>query len=145
MYEDMSRLVAQRHPSMKIEGATYPPPPARRYLATAVQMFKFFLIFLTIASINPFLYCGVETPGFFTYALENKVSFCLMTFFMCGLVEGQLLSTGAFEIYFNDIPVWSKLESKRVPRPDELLQILSSHTQFDPPTMPRQQPNDGGL
>ncbi|VDP32016.1 unnamed protein product [Echinostoma caproni] len=30
-----------------------------------------------------------------------QMSFCLMAFLVGNLVEGQLLSTGAFEIYYN--------------------------------------------
>jgi selT/selW/selH-like putative selenoprotein len=36
----------------------------------------------------------------------------------------QLISTGAFEISLNDMPLWSKLESGRIPQPGELLQII---------------------
>ncbi|KAL7057162.1 hypothetical protein AAHC03_019245 [Spirometra sp. Aus1] len=86
---------------------------------------------MTITGVNPFPSLGIETPGFFTYAIENKVSFCLMTFFIGGMIESQLLSTGAFEISFNGIPIWSKLQSNRIPRPDELLQIIGSQVQFE--------------
>ncbi|CAL8076327.1 unnamed protein product [Calicophoron daubneyi] len=78
-----------------------------------------------------------------TYALQNKISFCLMTFLLGNLVEGQLLSTGAFEIYFNDMPVWSKLESKRIPQPEELLQIVDNLMKFKPGA-PSFSPNGGG-
>lgn len=40
----------------------------------------------------------------------------------------QLVSSGAFEISFNDIPVWSKLETGRIPSPQELFNIIDSHT-----------------
>jgi hypothetical protein len=33
--------------------------------------------------------------------VENKLYSCMMLFFLCNIVEGQLVSTGAFEIYFN--------------------------------------------
>lgn len=39
----------------------------------------------------------------------------------------QLISSGAFEISINDIPVWSKLETGRIPSPQELFQIIDSH------------------
>ncbi len=32
-----------------------------------------------------------------------------------------------------DIPVWSKLQSNRVPQPQELLSIIASHMQFPAP------------
>ena len=36
-------------------------------------------------------------------------------------------STGAFEISLNDMPVWSKIESGRIPQPGELFQIIDNH------------------
>lgn len=51
----------------------------------------------------------------------------MMTFFLCNAVETQLISTGAFEISLNDMPVWSKMESGRIPQPGELFQIIDNH------------------
>jgi len=59
--------------------------------------------------------------------LENKLYACMMTFFLCNAVETQLISTGAFEISLNDMPLWSKLESGRIPQPGELFQIIDNH------------------
>ncbi|VDD74124.1 unnamed protein product [Mesocestoides corti] len=147
-YEEMARIVVQRYPTLQIEGTTYPPPQWRLILAKIVTMLKYLLLVVVITGTNPFPYLGVETPGFITYANENKVSFCLMCFFIGGLIESQLLSTGAFEItlngmllsvvdskttYFIDIPIWSKLQSNRVPQPQELLSIIGSHMQFPAP------------
>ncbi|KAF5401274.1 hypothetical protein PHET_05348 [Paragonimus heterotremus] len=64
--------------------------------------------------------------------MQNKMSFCLMVFMLGNLVEGQLLSTGAFEVYFNDMPIWSKLDSQRIPQPSELLEAITNQIKFDP-------------
>lgn len=74
-----------------------------------------------------------------------------MTFFLCNAVEGQLISTGAFEITLNgeipylllftlftvflfvpDVPLWSKLETGRVPQPPELFQMIDNHLNMGP-------------
>jgi selT/selW/selH-like putative selenoprotein len=73
---------------------------------------------------------GVETPRPVTWAHQNKVYACLMLFFLSNAVETQLISTGAFEISFNDVPVWSKLEVGRIPSPQELFQILDNQIKF---------------
>lgn len=54
----------------------------------------------------------------------------MMVFFLCNAIEGQLVSTGAFEISFNDVPVWSKLETGRIPQPPELFQIIDNQIHF---------------
>merc|ERR1719178_388918 len=80
---------------------------------------------------NPWTYFGYEvagpSPAWAAWMLENKIYACMMTFFLCNAVETQLISTGAFEISLNDMPVWSKIESGRIPQPGELFQIIDNH------------------
>ncbi len=40
--------------------------------------------------------------------------------FMCSMVAGNLLNTGAFEVSYNGQPVWSKMETGRFPQMEEL-------------------------
>ena len=40
--------------------------------------------------------------------------------FLCNMVSGNMLNTGAFEIKYNGAPVWSKMETGRFPQMDEL-------------------------
>lgn len=42
----------------------------------------------------------------------------------------QLVASGAFEISLNDVPVWSKLQTGRIPAPQELFQIIDNQLQF---------------
>jgi len=62
--------------------------------------------------------------GAFAWAIENKIYACMMIFFVSNAIESQLVSTGAFEISVDNMPVWSKLESGRIPQPPELFQVL---------------------
>ena len=59
--------------------------------------------------------------------LDNKLYAGLMIFFLSNAVETQLISTGAFEIVLDSLPVWSKIESGRIPQPPELFQIIENH------------------
>ncbi|VDL94609.1 unnamed protein product [Schistocephalus solidus] len=94
-YEDMARIVHQHYPSINIEGSTYPPPRWRSIVASIVQICKFLLLALTITGVNPFPSLGLETPGFFTYATENKVSFyCKFSCYFFALTVTLICSTG---------------------------------------------------
>ena len=62
---------------------------------------------------------------------------CFMLFFVCNAIETQLTSTGAFEISLNDVTIWSKLKSGRIPQVNELMQIIDSHV-----NMGRSNPTD---
>jgi len=67
------------------------------------------------------------TPSAFRWAMDNKLYACMMLFFISNAVESQLISTGAFEISVDSMPLWSKIESGRIPQPPELFQILENH------------------
>ncbi|PIK56090.1 putative selenoprotein T1b-like [Apostichopus japonicus] len=79
---------------------------------------------------NPFTFLNMDTPGFWNWAVENKIYACMMLFFISNAIETQLISTGAFEITLNDMPIWSKLESGKVPQYHELIHILEQNMQM---------------
>jgi len=108
-------------------GDTFPAPPLRMYLASLFGIAKWCLIAMVLANFNPFLALGMNTPNVFLWMTNNKMYACLMVFFLSNTIEGQLISTGAFEIIFNDVPVWSKIQTGRIPSPPELFQIIENH------------------
>lgn len=59
------------------------------------------LIILIVVGTNFFQYLGLQTPSVWEWTQQNKFYSCLMIFFLCNAIEGQLLSTGAFEISLN--------------------------------------------
>ena len=63
---------------------------------------------------------------------------CLMIFFFSNSIESALISTGAFEISINDVPLWSKLQTGRLPAANEFVQMLQTFaTNLDPTSAPR--------
>eukprot|EP00745_Piridium_sociabile_P029186 TRINITY_DN47540_c0_g1_i1.p2 TRINITY_DN47540_c0_g1~~TRINITY_DN47540_c0_g1_i1.p2 ORF type:complete len:119 (-),score=20.09 TRINITY_DN47540_c0_g1_i1:187-492(-) len=89
-------------------------------------MAKLVLIGLVVSGMDPFAFLNMPTPGMYTWAKENKLYACLMLFFISNAIEGQMISTGAFEISYNDVPIWSKLESGRIPSPQEMFQMVEN-------------------
>jgi selT/selW/selH-like putative selenoprotein len=49
-----------------------------------------------------------------------------MIFFFSNSLESYLVSTGAFEISVNDVPLWSKIDTGRVPSANEFVQMLKT-------------------
>jgi len=114
-----------------IEGDNYPPTTWKWQLAQFFSYAKMALIISIVASINPFNYIEMETPPIVAWAMENKLYACMMIFFISNAVETQLVSTGAFEITVDNMPVWSKIESGRIPQPPELFQIIDTHLKMN--------------
>lgn len=85
---------------------------------------------LVVAGWNPFQFLNQPTPQWWNWLVENKIYGCMMLFFVANFFETNLISTGAFEIQFNDVPVWSKLETGRIPNPPELVQIIENQIRW---------------
>jgi len=132
VFEEFSNIVRQRYPAVMIEGDHFPPPVYKATLAQVMSVLKMALLIGIVFGFNPFAMAGAPTPGVFNWALQNKIYACMMLFFIGNAIEGQLISTGAFEVFFNDVPVWSKLEVGRIPSPQELFQILDSQFRLSP-------------
>jgi hypothetical protein len=54
---------------------------------------------------NPFTVLGLGGSAFclnaWNWMTQNKIYASLMIFFLSNFIENQLISTGAFEVYFN--------------------------------------------
>lgn len=79
---------------------------------------------------DPFAMFNLPTPGAYSYLASNKLYGCIMVYFIANAIETQLISTGAFEVLFNDMPIWSKLDTGRIPQPDEFFQIIESQMRY---------------
>lgn len=131
MFEQYATMLQDKYPHISIMGDNYPPPTWKQYIAQILGLGKILLVLCVVANFNVFEWLGQATPAFWSWLTSNKIYACLMIFFLSNAIEGQLISTGAFEIQFNDVPVWSKLETGRIPQPPELFQIIDNHIRLD--------------
>ncbi|KAK1785306.1 hypothetical protein P4O66_018702, partial [Electrophorus voltai] len=101
------------------------------HIASFLSIFKLAVICLIILGKDPFTFFRMETPGIWVWGQENKIYACMMVFFLSNMIENQCMSTGAFEISLNDVPVWSKLESGHLPSMQQLVQILENELKLN--------------
>ncbi|KAJ8960996.1 hypothetical protein NQ318_020300 [Aromia moschata] len=136
MYDQYTTIINQKYPYILVDGANYDPPGLHMFIARAiVRCTKDDCYLLHSLGVNVFQYINQPIPSWWSWCTENKLYACMMLFFLGNLVEGQLIQSGAFEISLNDVPVWSKLETGRIPQPAELFQIIDSHMQFTDSTI----------
>ena len=124
LYKQFSELVQRDYSNIAIIGENHPPPPLKALLSKMFSFIKMGLLICLLFGQNPFPYLNYPTPRIFSWALQNKMYACLMIFFFSNTIESYLISTGAFEISVNNIPLWSKLETGRVPSTDEFIQTI---------------------
>jgi selT/selW/selH-like putative selenoprotein len=104
------------------------------YLAQFMGLFKMALIVCILTGTSIFSMLGLGAPpAWYENLTQNKLYACLMIFFLSNAIEGQLISTGAFEVWFNDVPLWSKIQVGRIPNPPELFQIIDNQLRLQTP------------
>ena len=123
-FEQFSELIHREYPDVSIIADNYPSSRLKTLLAKGLSLVKIALLITLLFSQNPFQFFRFPTPRIYHWALQNKIYACLMIFFLSNFVESYLLSTNAFEISINDIPLWSKLQTGRMPTKDEFIRII---------------------
>lgn len=127
MFEQLADVVRTQYPNMKIIGETHSPSPMKLWIARILFVIKLTLIAFLCLDQNIFEFLYLPTPNVYQWALKNKVYACLMIFWLPGFFESSLKATGAFEISIDNVKLWSKLETGRVPSSNELLQLLQTN------------------
>jgi len=126
VFEQFTQLVRTHYPDLEVVGENYPPPPTKALIARILSMVKMALLVCLLFGQNPFVLLNIPTPAVYSWALQNKMYACLMIFFFSNSIESSLISTGAFEVSINDVPLWSKLETGRLPSANEFIQMLQT-------------------
>jgi len=65
-------------------------------------------------------------PAFYVYLKENPMQ-VLGGLFLVNNVASSQLATGAFEVYLDDVLIYSKLETGHVPNGDQMVGLLRDH------------------
>lgn len=125
-FEEYAVILREKYPEITVTGDNYPPSAMSAVLLQVIGLLKMAIILMILTNVNPFLLMGWESPAIWNWVSGSKIYGCLMTFFIANTIEGQLMSSGAFEIYYNDLPIWSKIETGRIPAPAELFQIIDN-------------------
>ncbi len=124
MFEQFSESVRTHYSTMAIVGENYPSPFLKALLARGLSIIKMALLICLLFGQNPFSFFNIPTPRIYSWALRNKMYACLMIFFFSNSLESYLISTGAFEISIDDVPLWSKLGTGRLPSINEFIEML---------------------
>jgi len=124
------KILAERYgENVQVTLETYPVPPFKQTIASAIGILKMVLLFLIVSQTNPLTFIGQAgpedpSPAWLEKLRESKIYSCLMIFFVSNALESTLISTGAFEVYANDQLISSKLETGNVPQPGFVVQKL---------------------
>lgn len=127
-FEEISKMLQAQFPEIRVVGEVHQPGWVRSQIVNLLFVTKLAIIAMIYMDINPFTYLQTETPRIWSYMSQNKVTSTLFILFISNTIDGNMMSTGAFEVFYNDMPAWSKIQTGRMPSLPELYQIVQSHT-----------------
>lgn len=125
-FEDYKQILYERYPDIIVNGDHYQPPGIKMYLAQFLSIGKIVFIAMVLMNSWPTFLDQFVSPSIKAWIFNHKLYACLMAFFLANTFENGLLSTGAFEIEYNDILIWSKIQNGRILAPTELFSIIDS-------------------
>ncbi|XP_063700115.1 thioredoxin reductase-like selenoprotein T homolog CG3887 [Culicoides brevitarsis] len=125
-FDEYSNILHDKYPELQIKGGNYDPPGLNTVFSRFISISKILFIIAIVSAFDFWGNFGMQPPSWWTWCTTNKVYAAMMVFFLGNMIEAQLISSGAFEISFNDVPIWSKLSTGRIPAPQELFQIIDS-------------------
>lgn len=123
VFEEYVKVLNKKYPELEINGENYNPSAHNMLIAKILSFAKIFVIILIVSGSD----LGQSSSAVWQWCIDNRFYSCIIIFFACNTIEGHLMSSGAFEILLDDVPVWSKLETGRIPQPLELFQIIDMH------------------
>lgn len=126
-YEQIREGLKKDFPSIIVEGEIHKPDYLRTQLANLIFIAKSSFFIMAYFRFDPFLYFNLQTPRFWFFVLDNRMSASVLVLLLSSSIEGGMMSTGAFEIFYNDMPIWSKIQSGRMPYYHEIVSTIRSH------------------
>ena len=98
----MKNMLETAFPGAEVILANYPPPLPKRLLSKAVPVVQIGVIGVVVAGQQIFPMLGFVAPPPWYYNLRaNKFGTIASTWLLGNALQSFLLSTGAFEVYFN--------------------------------------------
>lgn len=117
-----------RQLGVEVVPSNYPPSTSNVVLANLAQVTQLGFIGATIFANSIFPAIGMRVPEFFESMGQNKFGACTGAWFVGNTIQQNLLSTGAFEIYYGGEKIFSKLESGRMPRLNFLMEEIGARS-----------------
>lgn len=106
---------------MAVVGEEYPLPPLRALFSRVVSILQIGIFVL------PFLVTripAVINHPYYRVFEQRKMMFLIGGYFILNMLQTQISSTGAFEIYLDHRLIFSKLSVGRMPNASELSKLI---------------------
>uniref|UniRef100_A0A7S0AXM0 Uncharacterized protein n=1 Tax=Pyrodinium bahamense TaxID=73915 RepID=A0A7S0AXM0_9DINO len=110
--------------NLEVRGAEYPPPADKVMAAQVVFYIQMALFGFVFMGENLFSAMKMAVPPLVAQVKENMFASFMFIWLVGNMIQGSLLSTGAFEIYHGNQLIWSSLQEKRLPNMEDLIKAF---------------------
>jgi len=112
--------------AVEITGMVY-PPNAFNALLSSLLTYTFLLgVLCALFGETLFNTINFEPGRRLAQLMKNNQGWVFTILLLCNWISSQLIMTGAFEVFYDDKLVFSKLQSGHLPQPFELLTLARS-------------------
>lgn len=124
----MEAFLHRRWPELHVYPYNYPPHPTKALISKVVTGAQLSLIAITVAG-DYILSLSPITSPFLSHPLylqikENKYVVGIGTWMVGNMIGQSLTSTGAFEVVYKGKVIFSKIEHRRMPSAEEIINPL---------------------
>lgn len=126
-YDSVQKYIESKNPHVIVTGSEYPAPPLNQMIASLLGYVQIAAVIFMLGGTFIFDKLGIQPPQIYHQLVEKKMMVMMVSFILGNMIKNQLLSTGAFEIYFDDEKVFSKLETNEPPSLELIDSLLVSY------------------
>lgn len=126
------QFLEQSFPELKgkITAEQYPPPPIPLFLSNVLTLIQLLGLLWVILGEKLWRFIGYKNnrplPHFVYTVQNNPFPIMIFIYLLAPNIIGKFVNSGAFEIYLNDIIIFSKLQSGHFPDKDYLIKLLTT-------------------
>jgi selT/selW/selH-like putative selenoprotein len=110
-------------PDIEVSGELYPPKPINSFISSVLQMAFLLGILCNLFGQH------ILPPHLAQWLVDNR-GMAILCVFMCNVISGQLITTGAFEITYNGTLIFSRIREGRMLSFSELKFLIDQAMQL---------------
>merc|ERR1719330_1173066 len=112
--------------NLEVRGTEYPPLAGKKMAAQAVFYLQLVIFAVIAFGDHLFSHLGMSPPQLYMSMKENKLMSFMAIWLVGNMIQGNLLSTGAFEVYHGEQLIWSSLKEGRLPNMGDVVQVFGA-------------------
>ncbi|KMT12343.1 hypothetical protein BVRB_5g102810 [Beta vulgaris subsp. vulgaris] len=120
----MKNMLETQFPGINVALANYPPSPPKRILSKLVPVAQVGVFAVIMAGDQIFPRLGMSPPTWYYSLRANRFGTISATWLFGNFIQSSLQSSGAFEVFIDGEPVFSKLAQQRFPGEIELKDLI---------------------